>query len=327
MEGQTPPGPSAPQPPPDKAGHLAAVANLVSVYIRHSRATNTVEAYQSDWKRFTQWCETYDRTPLPATPETVAFYLSDTSSHLKPSTLSRHMASISQAHRKVGLEPPTRDVTVRMVMAGIRRDHGTARVSKKAILVSDLKRVVSILPDSLLGKRDRALLLMGFFGALRRSELVALDNSDVAVTPEGLVVTIRRSKTDQLAHGRRVGLPYTGSPETCPVRSFERWIEASGITEGAIFRPITRHGKILRNRLTSHAVATTVKRWVQQVGLDARQFSGHSLRSGLATAASISGASERAIMNQTGHRSITMVRRYVQSVSLFKDNVGVRLGL
>jgi integrase len=183
------------------------------------------------------------------------------------------------------------------------------------------------LPEGLLGVRDRALLLIGFAGGFRRSELTALDAADVAGTRDGLVVTIRRSKTDQEGEGRKIGVPYGSNPATCPVRSFQSWLESSGITEGPLFRPINRHGKMAATRLSGAAVGEIVKKYVEAVGLDASHFAGHSLRSGLASSAAAAGASERSIMNQTGHRSEKMVRRYIKDGSLFRENAAAVLGL
>ena len=183
------------------------------------------------------------------------------------------------------------------------------------------------LPDRLLGVRDRALLLVGFAGAFRRSELVSLNVRDLKFTNDGLTVTLRRSKTDQEGSGRKVGIPYGSSPETCPVRSLRAWLEASGIESGPVFRPINRHGQIRPSRLSDRAVALIVKRAAEAAGKDPAEFAGHSLRSGLATAAAIGGASERAIMKQTGHRSTAMVRRYIRDGSLFRENAAARVGL
>ncbi|HXS95932.1 MAG TPA: site-specific integrase [Candidatus Limnocylindrales bacterium] len=319
--------PSTDDPKPSRLGgnapaHLAAVTSRVSDYIQRAKASSTLKIYKTDWNHFEKWCRSSGHSSLPATPDAVALYASDISGTLKPPTISRHMAAICQEHVNRGLESPTRDIKVRLVMSGIRRQHGLARGSKRALLVDDLKRVAGNLPkEGLLAIRDRALILIGFCGGFRRSELVALDWEDVETTAQGLTITLRRSKTDQFGCGRRVGIPYTTSPNTCPVRSFQRWLEASEITKGPIFRPITKHGKVLPQRLSSHAVATTVKRRAKDVGLDATEFSGHSLRSGLATSAAMKGASERQIMNQTGHRSVTQVRRYIREGSLFRDNV------
>lgn len=265
--------------------------------------------------------------PLPAAPDTVAFYLSDLASTHKASTLTRRISAISQAHQIAGIDTPTQSAKVRLVMAGIRRTKGTAAAAKSPVLVDDLKRMISRMPGSLLGVRDRALLLIGFTGGFRRSELTGLDRDSVELTREGLVVTLRRSKTDQDGIGRKVGIPYGSNPETCPVRAFSAWLEASGIADGPLFRPITRHGRMSADRLSAYAVALVVKRCAKAVGLEASEFAGHSLRSGLATSAAMAGASERAIMNQTGHRSLTTVRRYIREGSLFRENAAAVLGL
>jgi len=317
--------PNQPQSIPNRV--LQGFAGRASDYIRRSKAASTLLIYRSDWNDFENWCQSYGKTPLPASPETVGLYLSDLSTRLKPSTLARHSAAICYTHRSAGMEPPTRDVTVRMLMSGIRRQHGTAPVSKKALLVPDLKRVVSGLPDKLIGTRDRALILVGFCGGFRRSEIVALDFSDFEFSPQGVAITVRRSKTDQFGRGRRIGIPYTSAPETCPVKALERWLETSGIKEGPAFRPVTRHGKVRPTRLSAHAVARIVKRRAKDAGLDPRQISGHSLRSGLATSAAMNGAAERKIMDQTGHRSLLQVRKYIQRGSVFQDNVVGMLGL
>lgn len=307
--------------------YLKTVANRASEYIRRSKATNTVKAYQSDWNHFKDWCEKHGKTALPANSETVTLYLSDLAEDYKPSTLTRRIASISQEHRAAGHETPTRDSNVRMVLSGIRRTKGRAQSAKTPVLVDELKRMVAGLPEGVLGIRDRALLLMGFSGAFRRSELVGLDRDAVEVVADGLVVTIRRSKTDQEGWGRRVGIPNGRNPDTCPVRAFQAWVEAGAITKGPLFRPITRHGRIAKNRLSTNAVAEIVKRHVKGIGLDETHFAAHSLRSGLATSAAMAGSSERAIMDQTGHHSTVMVRRYIRNANLFKNNVVTGLGL
>jgi integrase len=177
-----------------------------------------------------------------------------------------------------------------------------------------------------IGTRDRALLLVGFAGAFRPSELVALDMADLQFTGDGLVITLRRSKVDQEGEGRKLGIPYGTNPDTCPVRSLKAWLEAGGIESGPVFCSITRHGKI-GARLSSYAVALVVEQYAGALGLDAATYAGHSLRAGLATSAAIAGASERAIMNQTGHRSAAMVRRYIRDGNLFRENTAARVGL
>jgi integrase len=179
----------------------------------------------------------------------------------------------------------------------------------------------------LIGLRDRALILLGFAGAFRRSELVGLDLGDCAFGKDGLTITLRRSKTDQDGEGRRIGIPFGSNPQTCPIRLLEAWIEQAGITAGPLFRSVSRHGQVQAARLSGIDVARIVKKRAVRAGLDAAKYAGHSLRAGHATSAAISGASERSIMNQTGHRSVQMVRRYIREGSLFRENSAGKLGL
>ena len=212
-------------------------------------------------------------------------------------------------------------------MAGIRRNKGTMQSAKTPVTVEDLRAMIVRSPQTLVGARDRVLLLVGFSGAFRRSELVSLDRESVQFAREGMIVTLRRSKTDQDGTSRKTGIPYGLNSDTCPVRSLQQWIEQSKINTGALFRPINRHGNIGTKRLSASAVATIVKKYAKAVGLDAKDFAGHSLRSGLATAAAGAGASERSIMNQTRHHSLVMVRRYIRDGSLFRQNAAGGVGL
>ena len=202
-----------------------------------------------------------------------------------------------------------------------------ARHGEAPVLVEQLRAMLGGLGDTMLGARDRALLGLGFAGAFRRSELVGLDVSDLAFTGDGLEVTIRRSKTDQEGAGRKVGIPYGSTPSTCPVRAVRAWLELAGIVEGPVLRSVNRHGQLSAERLTDRTVALVVKRAALVVGLDPSRLAGHSLRAGLATAAAKAGKSERAIMAQTGHRSVTMVRRYIRDANLFSDNAASGLAL
>jgi integrase len=181
--------------------------------------------------------------------------------------------------------------------------------------------------SELIGARDRALVLLGFAGAFRRSELVGLDVADCAFGKDGLTITLRRSKTDQQGAGRKIGIPYGSNPETCPVRTVQAWIELAAIEDGPVFRSISRHGRVQPGRLSGIDVARVVKKLAERAGLDAVKYAGHSLRAGHATSAAIAGASERSIMNQTGHRSVQMVRRYIRDGSLFRENSAGKLGL
>jgi integrase len=309
------------------SGDLDTLRDTTAGYIRSSKATNTRRAYRADWDHFTIWCTTHSFGALPAAAETVAMYAAALAEDHKVATITRRLAAISQAHQAAGYESPCKVSIVQAAMAGIRRSKGTAPATKTPTLTDDIRMMVAATPSTLLGARDRALLLVGFAGAFRRLELVGIDRCDLEITPEGLVVALRRSKTDQEGQGRKVAIPYGSHPQTCPVRALEAWLQASGIGEGAVFRPVNRHGRIQPGRLSGYAVAIVVKRYAEASGLDPAKFAGHSLRAGLATAAAIGGASERAIMAQTGHRSTAMVRRYIRDGNLFRENAAAKVGL
>jgi len=296
-------------------------------YIRASKAANTLRGYQSDWRAFCAWCELHSLCPLPASPETVASYIAECAGRLKVGSIQRRLNAIAEAHKAVGLESPTHHPMVSNTMKGIRRTKGTAPVQKAPTLTADIRAMVDATDAGLIGVRDRAMVLLGFAGAFRRSELVGLDINDCTFTNDGLTVTLRRSKTDQDGAGRKVGIPYGSNPDTCPVRTVQTWIEIASTASGPLFHSINRHGHVHPGRLSGIAVARVVKKLAERAGLDPAKYSGHSLRAGHATAAAIAGASERSIMNQTGHRSVQMVRRYIRDGSLFRENSAGKLGL
>lgn len=311
-----------------QGAQLVEVAQTAMEYAAKSKAASTVKAYQNDWQDFTAWCAEQGLQALPATAETVALYLTAKADTVKVSTLERRLGAISQAHRAAGHSPiSTRIEPLHSVWQGIKRTKGTVQQGKVPAKTDDIRVMVDTLTDSLLGLRDRALLLIGFAGAFRRSEIVALDVDHVQVTNEGLVITLERSKTDQVGQGRKIGIPYGSYPATCPVRAYQTWLEVSGIREGALFRSVNRHGQLQDGRLSDKAVALVVKRCAEAAGLDATMYAGHSLRSGLATSAAAAGVSERAIMAQTGHKSVSMVRRYIREGSLFRENAAAGVGL
>lgn len=300
----------------------------VDEYLGKAKAERTIQEYRKDWSYFERWCKERGHHPCPARPETVAAYIAHLArSGYKPSTIRRRITSINQVHNLHGYEKPSGHALVRNVWAGIRREHGTAQKGKAPATVEVIRDMVAMLGDGLIGTRDRALLLIGFAGAFRRSELVALDVEDVEETADGLVIFLRRSKTDQEGKGRKIGIPYGSDPATCPVRALRAWLEVSGITTGPIFRPINRHGHMANRRLSGHAVALIVKRCAAAAGYDPSKFAGHSLRAGLATSAAAAGKSERAIMAQTGHKSVMMVRRYIRDGNIFRDNAAAGIGL
>jgi integrase len=257
----------------------------------------------------------------------VAAYIAECAGRLKPGSIQRRLNAIAEAHKAAGLESPTHTAIVANTMKGIRRTMGTAPAQKAAALTDDIRAMVDATDAGIIGVRDRALILLGFAGAFRRSELVGLDTADCAFGKDGLTVTLRRSKTDQDSAGRKVGIPYGANPETCPVRIVQYWTDRAAITSGPLFRSINRHGQVQPGRLSGIDVARVVKKLAGRAGLDSAKYAGHSLRAGHATSAAIAGASERSIMNQTGHRSVQMVRRYIRDGSLFRENSAGKLGL
>ena len=265
----------------------------VREYIRASKAENTLRGYQSDWRAFCAWCEGQNMCPLPAVPESVAAYIAECAEHLKPGSIQRRLNAIAEAHKAAGVDSPTHDALVRNTMKGIRRTLGTAPVQKTAALTADIRSMVDSLENGTIAVRDRALILLGFAGAFRRSELVGLDVEDCAFGKDGLTVTLRRSKTDQQGEGRKIGIPYGSNPETCPVRTMQAWMEAAGIVTGPVFRSVNRHGQVQAGRLNGIDVARIVKKLAERAGLDSAKYAGHSLRAGHATSAAIAGASER----------------------------------
>jgi integrase len=308
----------------------AALDDAVRENIVDAKAKNTRRAYTADWAHFTAWCAAHDESSLPADPATVARYLSDIADAFKVATLERRLVGIATAHRYASLESPTVAPVVRETFKGIKRRKarsGEQQTQKEAAVTGVVVKLVETLDDTMSGVHDRALILIGFAGAFRRSELAALDVADVKFVAEGLVITVKMSKTDQEGIGAVKGIPYGSHIETCPVRSLKTWLEKAAITEGPIFRHIDRHGNVRPKRLNAGSIPRIIKEAAAKAGLDPTQFSGHSLRAGLATAAAEAGVSERAIMAQTGHKSVVVARRYIRRGSLFKDNAAAEVGL
>jgi integrase len=284
------------------------------------RAANTLRAYAADWRHFSAWCSRQGLSCLPADPSAVIQYAAECGSALGVATIERRMAAIAWWHRQQGLESPTHRTPVRRALQSLRRQRGAPPSSKDPVLPADLITLLSAVPSSLPGLRDRALLLAGFLGGFRRSELVSLDVADLDFRPEGVAVQLRRSKTDQEGRGRRVGLPAHADPSLCPVRVLRRWLSAAAISSGPVFRPIDRHGSVQAARLSGQAVGIVLKRDAAITDLNPDRWSAHSLRTGLVTAAARVGKPERVIMAQTGHRSTKIVRRYIREAVLFQEN-------
>ena len=312
-------------PAPDPLAPYLAEAET---YVRRAKAENTVKAYRSDWARFARFCQGREVASLPAAPATVAAYAAEAARCLKANTIERHLTAISQAHQLAGVPNPIEDKLVRTVMAGIRRVKGTAQHGKEPLSPELLRKMFRGAPDNLRARRDRALLLVGFAGAFRRSELVALRHEDVCFTDEGLVVTIPKSKTDPEGAGQTIGIPYGSHPESCPVRALDAWLERSNITCGYLFTAIGRWGgEVTAKPICDHQFAKIIKRLAVRAGLSAASFSGHSLRSGLATSAAEGGATERAIMEQDPAPLAQTGSQVHPPGSLFKDNAAARSGL
>jgi site-specific recombinase XerD len=298
---------------------LAAALHLAKA----EKALSTRKAYKTDFRMFREWCDARGVSALPAVPETVAAYLAAHAATSKPSTLGRRVAAIRYAHKLANLELPTDAEGVKATMRGIRRTFGTARTKKAPAIAAKMQSMVALAPDSLTGLRDRALLLIGFAGAFRRSELVALDVADIEETETGLLVTIRQSKTDQEGAGDVIAL--ARGDVACPVNALRAWLQAAGIESGAIFRPIDKGGTVRTSRLTDRSVANIVKAYATAAGFDAATFSGHSLRAGFLTSAAANGASIFKMMDVSRHKSVDTLRGYVRDAELFKDHAGTGL--
>lgn len=311
-----------------KNNALETAKPLIAGYAANSKAQSTWRAYRADLRDFADWCQTSKLQSLPAMPETVAAYLTYLAPHCKVATIKRRMAAISQQHQVAGHENPTRSPLVRLTWQGIRRHHAPQQTVRRVqpAVTSVIHKMIDGMGDSLIDKRDRALILIGFAGAFRRSELTALQIRDITEGEDGLRVTLRHSKTDQEGEGFVKGIPYGAEPTTCPVRAWQAWKAAAGLEDGYVFRSVDRHGKI-GTSLSTQAVADVIKRRAKLAGLDSTEFSGHSLRAGLITAAAMANVPERVIAKQSGHKSLPVLRTYIREGSLFTENAAAKVGL
>jgi integrase len=286
----------------------------VADYVRESLAENTRVAYLSDLAHFVSW-----GGRIPAAPEIIAEYLVAHADTLSVATLNRRLAALSKVHRSRGFSNPTTVEVVKSTLRGLKRIKGTVQRQATPLIKEDLFLVLEAMGSGLKEVRDRALLLLGFAGGFRRSELIGLNCDDVVQVRQGLLATLRRSKTDQNGAGRKIGVPH-GRGRWCPVAALEQWLTASGITEGALFRPVDRHHRVGPKRLSAEAVCLVVRERIQAAGIDPGNYSGHSLRAGLATSAAQAGVSSWRIRQQTGHASDAMLGRYIRDGELFTDN-------
>ena len=296
------------------ANDLAHGAEAVAFYVEQSLSENTRRAYRSDRAHFEQWAG-----PVPASEKSIAGYLATYADELAASTLTRRLAAIAHAHVTDGYSDPTKGPLVRATLRGIRRTRGTGVSGAKPLRVAELHTIIATMPDATRDKRDKALLALAFAGGLRRSELVAFNCEDVSVTSQGMIVQLRRSKTDQTGSGRAVAIPF-GSSNFCPVRMFQDWLSAANIQTGAVFRRVDRCHRVLPQRLTGDAVSTIVKQRLNAAGIDPTGYSAHSLRAGFVTSAAEAGVPLWQIRRQTGHNSDAMAAHYIRDVDLFRNN-------
>jgi len=290
-----------------KSIELETLSNL-----KHSKAYNTIRAYKSDFKDFIGFCTKNGFRSLPTEPKIISLYLTYLSSGSKMSTLKRRIASISVVHRLKGHYIDTKHPIIIENLMGIRRKMGSYQKSKKPILINELKEIMKAIDDVNDSKeratRDKTIILTGFSGGFRRSELVSIDYDDLEFVPEGVKIFIKRSKTDQSGEGMIKALPYFEKKEFCPVTFLKKWLEISKIKSGLIFN------------ISDKSVALLIKKYTSLAGFDSQKYSGHSLRSGFATVSAEFGADERSIMIMTGHKTTQMVRRYIKEANLFKNN-------
>ena len=304
---------------------LKALQEETLLNLQSSKAINTVRAYKSDFKDFALFCAQNGFKSLPSEPKVVSLYLTYLSTKdVKMSTLKRRLVSIGVIHKLKGLYLDTKNPSIIENIMGIKRRKGSLQKGKKPILIKNLKLIIDVIDQqkypNIKKLRDRTIILIGFSGGFRRNEIVSLDYDDLDFVPEGLKINIRRSKTDQFGEGLLKALPYFEKPQYCPVVSMKDWINVSRIKSGSLFRRFSKGSKLSEYRLTDQTVALLIKEYLNIAGVDSKNYSGHSLRSGFATSAAESGAEERSIMAMTGHKSTEMVRRYIKEANLFKNN-------
>ena len=304
---------------------IKALQEETLINLQSSKASNTVRAYKSDFSDFGLFCAQNGFKSLPSDPKVVSLYLTHLSiKNAKMSTLKRRLVSIGVIHKLKGHYLDTKHPAIIENIMGIKRRKGTFQKAKKPILISSLKKIINVIDqqkkEEIKKLRDRSIILIGFSGGFRRNEIVSLDYDDLDFVPEGLKLSIRRSKTDQFGEGFTKALPYFDSSQYCPVVSLKKLLDLSKIRSGPVFRRFSKGSKLSENRLTDQTVALLIKEYLNLAGIDSKNFSGHSLRSGFATSAAESGVEERNIMAMTGHKSTEMVRRYIKEANLFKNN-------
>ena len=280
--------------------------------LRNSKSSNTLRAYQSDYKDFSLFCSKNGFQAMPTQPKILALYITHLSAFSKYSTLKRRLASISILHKTKGHYIDTKHPIIMENLMGIKKTNGSNQKSKKPLLINDLKLLIKAIDESKEKDerkiRDKALILVGFSGGFRRSELVDLEYEDIEFVSEGVKIFVKRSKTDQSGEGMTKAIPYFDNEDFCPVKTLKLWFELVNFKNGKIFN------------ISDKSVALIIKKYANYAGLDSQKYAGHSLRSGFATSTAESGAEERSIMAMTGHKTTEMVRRYIKEANLFKNN-------
>jgi len=297
---------------------VAVSPQRVRQYVNQSKAPNTQRAYRAQWNDFTSFCEAHGHVAMPASAETVIDYMTTCAdAGRRASTMQVKLAAIGFMHDAAKQPNPAKSIEVRTVMSGIRRTIGTAPQRKAPVTLEGLRQIVGALGDDLRGRRDRALILIGFAGAFRRSELVALDVADVRMDATRATILLRKSKTDQEGAGFVKVIPELADPDgirpdLCPVRALKAWLDTAGLQSGPLFRGIDRWGHV-HGRMDGREVARIVKGAAELAGVDARQFGGHSLRAGFVTQAAVDGVPAWAIAEVTGHKSQQVLAGYIRA--------------
>ena len=305
--------------------NIKAIKKETLLNLKSSKANNTIRAYKSDFNDFELFCIKNGFKSLPTEPKIISLYITYLSTKdAKMSTLKRRVVSIGVIHKMKGHYLDTKHPAIIENIMGIKRRKGSIQKGKKPLLINNLKQIINAIDENIKDEikrlRDRSIILIGFSGGFRRNELVSLNYNDLDFVQEGLKITLRKSKTDQFGEGLIKGLPYFDNTQYCPVISISKWLEISKINSGPLFRRFKKGLRLSENRLTDQTVALLIKEYLNLAGIDNKNYSGHSLRSGFATAAAESGAEERNIMAMTGHKSTEMVRRYIKEANLFKNN-------
>ena len=302
-----------------KALHEETLNNL-----KTSKANNTLRAYRSDFKDFAVFCVKHGFKSMPTDPKIVSLYLTHLSKKSKISTLRRRLVSISVVHKLKGHYLDTKHPIIIENLMGIKRIKGSKQTGKKPILINHLKQIINVINEQdieeVVKLRNKTLILIGFGGGFRRTELISIDYEDLEFVDEGVKIALRRSKTDQFGEGMIKGLPYFSTETYCPVTNLKNWLKISKIKTGPIFRRFAKGPSLTDYRLTDQSVVLIIKDCLKLAGIENNNFSGHSLRSGFATVAAEAGADERSIMAMTGHKTTQMVRRYIREANIFKNN-------